>query len=249
MLAAFLAFLGLVLRFGVDLRLGQVERREQPAGSTGEGTLVRLCRFHLGQRGVGAFAQRVAPQIEDALRRGRRFLAGHLFPRQQGERRGDRQLVLAGHAVVAFGLAFLRQLGAQVGRDAGHVLRADHFHAGLLQRVVGVLRLAAGRHARGVQRVVVVAQAQAERVGGAAQPSHLGRGQRAGRQRQARALAGQAGGAGLERHLHVGLFRDGAQHAGGGALEVFGACVVLLAAAAHGSLTTSGQALARHPNL
>ncbi len=143
----------------------------------------------------------------------------------------DRQLVLAGHAVVAFGLALLAQFRVQIGRDARHVARTDHLDARLFERVVDVLRLAARRHAGGVHRIVVMAQAQRDRVRRAAQPGHLGRRQCARRQRQARALAGQARRAGLECHLHVGHFRDRAQHAGGGALEFLGARVVLVGAA------------------
>ena len=159
---------------------------------------------------------------------GGRLLARHLLAREQRQRRLDRQLVLARHAVVALGLALLAQLRLQVGGDARHVARADHLDPHLLERVVDVLRLAPRRHAGGVHRIVVVAQPQRERIGGAAQPRHLGRRQRARRQRQARAFAGQAGGAGLERHLHVRHFGDGAQHAGGGALELLGAGVVFV---------------------
>ena len=50
--------------------------------------------------------------------------------------------------------------------------------------------------------------------------------QRSGRQRQAGALAGHAGGSGLERDLDIRLFGDRPQHAGRGALEFLGACVV-----------------------
>jgi hypothetical protein len=51
--------------------------------------------------------------------------------------------------------------------------------------------------------------------------------QRAGRQRQAGALAGEAGGAGLVGDLHLGLLRDRAQRTGGGALELLLAGLVL----------------------
>jgi len=63
----------------------------------------------------------------------RRDFAGQTFAGQQGQHLVDRQLVLAGHAVVAFGLAFLGQLGAQVGMHAVHEARADGFDADLLQ--------------------------------------------------------------------------------------------------------------------
>ncbi len=118
---------------------------------------------------------------------------------------GDRQLVLPRHPVEAFGLAFLAEPRAQIGGDAGHVAGADHLDAGLLERVVDVLGLARAGAAGGVDGVVMVAEAERDAVGGAAQPRHLGGRQGAGRQRQAGALADQAGGAGLERDLHLGL--------------------------------------------
>ena len=163
----------------------------------------------------------------------RRGLAGNLFARQQRQRLVDRQLILAGHAVVAFGLAFLGQLGAQVGVDAVHVARADDLDADLFEGIVGVLRLPPRRHALGVNRVVVMAQAQRDGVGLATQLGHFRHGQGAGRQWQARALAGDAGRPWLKGDLHIRLLRDGSQHAGGGALELLGAGVVLVRAA-HG---------------
>ena len=105
--AAVLAFLGLVLRVGVALGFGQIERGQQFPRGAREGHLVVLRAVHLDQRRVGRLAQRVAPHVQDALRRRRRRLARHLLARQQGQRRRDRQLVLARHAVVAFGLALL----------------------------------------------------------------------------------------------------------------------------------------------
>jgi hypothetical protein len=154
-----------------------------------------------------------------------------------------RQLVLAGHPVEALGFAFLLQAGAQVVGHARHELGADHFHARLLDGVVGVLRLAARGHAGVVHGVVVVAQAQGQAVGRAAQLGHLVGRQRPGGQRQAGTLAGEARGPGLEGDLHLIVLRDRAQHARGGPLELFGSGVVLGtgSAAAHHRLALESR--------
>jgi hypothetical protein len=230
LLAAILVFVGVVVRLGLGLRLGQIHRGQQLAGGTGEGGLVVEGGAHLQQRLICVLTEHVAPLIEHALDRDGRDLAGHLLARQQRQRRADGQLVLPRHAVVALGLAFLGQLGAEVGGDARHVARANDLDTSLFERVIGILRLAPRRHAGGMQGVVVMTQAQSERIGLAAQFRHLRRRQRPRGQRQAGALAGQAGWAGLER--------DGAQDARRGALELLGARVVL-AAAAHGVLMRS----------
>ena len=165
------------------------------------------------------------------LRCRRRLLAGHLFACQQRQRRLDRQLILAGHAVVAFGLAFLRQFGLQVGGDTRHVARADDFDADLFQCVVDVLRFAPRRHAGGVHRIVVMAQAQRDASDAPRRRAISGGGNaRVGSGRRAR-LPDEAGWAGLERHLHVRHFGDRAQHARGGALEFFSPGVVFVGAA------------------
>ncbi len=107
-------------------------------------------------------------------------------------------------------------------------LRADGLDADLLERIEHLARLAPAGDARRVQRFVVVAQAQGGGIGGAAQLGHLGGRQGAGGQRQAHALAGHAGGAGLEGHLHLGVgMGDSAQRACRGALEFFLAGQVL----------------------
>ena len=158
-----------------------------------------------------------------------RGLAGQAFARDQAERRGQRQLVLARHAVVALGLAFLRELGAQVRGHAGHELRPNGLDAHLLERIEHLARLAPAGDARCVERFVVGAQAEGGGVGRAAQLRHLGRRQGACGQRQAHALARHTRRAGLEGDLYLGVgMRDGAQRAGGGALELFLAREVLL---------------------
>jgi hypothetical protein len=235
-LALLLAVL-LVLRLGLHLRFGEVERGEQAAGGAGEAVLAVGVAGHLGQRGVGLLAQGVAPQVEHAVRGLRRRWPVMRSRASKGQRRGQRQLVLAGHAVVALGLAGVGQAGAEVGGDAGHVAAAHRLHAHVLQRVEHLLGLAAGGQAGGVDRFRMVAEPQRRRVGRAAQLRHLGRRQGARRQRQAHALAGHAAGAGLEGHLHLGVgVRHRAQRAGGGALEFLLAGEVLHRGVASASL-------------
>jgi hypothetical protein len=183
-------------------------------------------RHHLGQRQIGGIAQCVAPEIQHPLRRLRRNLPGQPFPSQQCQRLVDRQLILASHPVVTFRLAFLSQLRLQIAPDAIHVAGADDFHPHLLQRVVGVLRLPPRRHTLSMHAIVMMAQAQRDRIGLAAQLGHLGRRQCARRQWQPGALAGQTGRSRLERHLHVRLFGYCPQHARRRALEILGARVV-----------------------
>ena len=162
--AAFLAFLGIVLGFGVALGLSQIQCCQQLPRSARKGHLIVLVAVHLGQRLVGRITERVAPHVENALRRQRGFFAGHLLACQQGQSCLDRQLILAGHAVVAFGLALLRQFRLQVRRHACHMPRTDDFDPRLFERVVDILRLAPRRHAGGMHRIVVMPQAQRERI-------------------------------------------------------------------------------------
>ena len=227
--AALVAFV-ILLGFRLHLRLGQVERGEELAGGAGVAVLAVGGGDELGHRGLGAFVQRAAPLFEDALGGGGGGLAGDALARQHGECCVQRQLVLAGHPVVAFGLAFLVQADVQVMRDAFHVLGADVLDADILQRVEHFARLLAGGHAGGMGAFIVVAQLERQCIGLAAQLGHLGRRKGAGGQRQASALAGEASGAGLEGDLDFGDLRDGAQRAGGGALEFFLPGEVLLAA-------------------
>ena len=161
------------------------------------------------------------------LRRVRHRCRVHPVARQQRERGGQRQLVAPRHAAQPLALAFLVQLAAQIGRDAGHMRGADDLHPRLFQRVIRLLGLAGGRGAGGMERVVMVAQAQRQRIGHAAQLRHLRGGQRPRRGGQAGPLAGQARRAGLVGHLHVSGLGDRAQRARGGALEILGLALVV----------------------
>ncbi len=237
--AALFAVLLLVIGFRIGLGFGELHRGKQLARGAGEGALVVLGAAEFAERVLDIGSQPVAPEVQHAAGGFRRRLAGHAFAGEQGERGGDRHLLFPRHAVVAFGLAFLRELGVQVGSDTGHVAGADGFHPRLFQRVVHVAGFAPVRHARVVHGVVVMAQAERDRVRRAAQLGHLGRRQGARGQRQARALAGDARRAGLEIDLHIRDFGDRTQHAGGGALEVLGAGVVLGGAAHGGELIPS----------
>ena len=63
--AAVLTVLGVVVGFGLDLGLRQIQRRQQFSRGAGERVLVVLRVGHFGQRGVGVIAQRVAPHDQD----------------------------------------------------------------------------------------------------------------------------------------------------------------------------------------
>ena len=118
--AAVVAVLGIVVRFGIDLGFRQIERRQQLSRCAGEGCLVVLSVGHLRQRLVGGVAQGVTPQVQHAPCAFRRRLSRDALAGQQRQRLVDRQLIFARHAVVAFGLALLRQLGAEIGIHAVH---------------------------------------------------------------------------------------------------------------------------------
>lgn len=71
--------------------------------------------------------------------------------------------------------AFLRQTGIKIGRDTGHVPRAQAFHPGLFQHVIDFTRLAHGGADTFMQPFVMVAQAQGGGIRGAAHAGHLRR--------------------------------------------------------------------------
>ena len=230
LVVAALVALVILLGFALQLGLGEVERGEQFAGGAGEGFLAVGGGDEFLHRGFGLFVQRAAPFLQDALRRLGGGLAGDTLARQQGERRMQRQLVLAGHAVIALGLALLVQADMEVVGDAFHMGGADMLDAHIFQRIEHLARFLAGGHAGGMGAFIVMAQLQGQCIGGAAQLGHFGGGEGAGGQGQAGTLAGQAGGAGLEGDLDFLLLRDGTERAGGGALEFFLTGQVLLAA-------------------
>ena len=231
-LAALLAVV-LVLGLGFHLGLGQVERGQQLAGGAGEGVLVVGGGGHLGQGVVGAVAEAVAPEVQHALGRGRGRLAGDAFAGQQGQRRGQRQLVLPGHPVVALGLAHVGQPGAKVGgrrRTCASSRRPRPARPRARRRPPSPPAAAAGaRHGR--LRSGGGCGGRRHRRRRAAWPSRP----RAGRGSAAAAAPAcrRRRRAGLEGDLHLGIgMRDGAQRAGRGALELFLTGQVLLA---HGS--------------
>ena len=159
LLAAVLAVLVFVL-IGVNLGFREIHRREQLAGGAGKRGLVLARLHHFLQGGIGGIAQGFAPQVQHFLRRFRRRFAGHAFAGEQGQRLMDGQLILAGHAVHAFGFALFRQAGVEIMGDAGHMGGADDLNPGLLQRVIRLPRFAARGHAGVVHRIVVMADAQ-----------------------------------------------------------------------------------------
>ena len=180
-------------------------------------------------RALPQFGQGVAPEVEDLPGGFRDRVGVHLVADQKRERGGQRQLVALGHAVQAVRLAFLVELAAQIGVHAGHVGAAQHLDPGLFQRVIGFARLAGAGRARNMQRVVVMAQAQSDGIRRAAQLGELGRRQQPRRRGQAGAFAADAGSPRLVGNLHIRPARDGAQGVGGGALDVLGPALVVIA--------------------
>jgi len=174
LLAALLAIL-LVLALGLHLGFGEVERGQQLAGGTREGVLVLGRRGHFLKRGLGILGQRIAPEIEHALRRLGHRLAGQSFADQQGQRGGQRQLILARHPVITVGFALIGEAGAQIGGDARHMLAAQHLDAHILQRVEHLPRLTPLRQAGIVDVFGVVPQLESGGIRRAAQLGHFSR--------------------------------------------------------------------------
>ena len=229
MFGTLFAVLIIVIRLGVCFRFRQIQRRQKLAGGAGKGKLILLDATEFSQGCLGVWGQGVAPQVQDSLRRCGYCFTGHTFPREQRERGGNRKLLLPCHAIIALGFAFLGQLGAQIGGDAGHVAGTDDFDPCLLDGVVGVLCFPPAGHTGLMHRIVMMTQPQGQSIRGAAQLGHLTSRQGPGGQRQAGALPGNAGGARLERHLDIRNLSDRAQHASGGALELLRAGVLFIA--------------------
>ena len=229
--AAFFAFFVLLFAFRFHLGLSEVECSQQLARGAGESALVFGGGGHFGKGLFGILTNRIAPQIKHAMRGFRRGLAGQAFTRNQAERRRQRHLVLTRHAIIAFGFAFFDQLGAQIGRNASHVLGPHGFHTHLFQRVEHFLGFAPRWDAAGMQRFIMMTKLERSGIRRTTELRHFIGRQSAGWQRQAHALARNSGRPGLESHLHFRIgMRHGAQHARGGALEFFLPRQILLAA-------------------
>ena len=95
------------------------------------------------------------------------MVEGSILSRTNRESARDQwQLVALCHAVEAVDLAFLVELAAQVGQYACHVAGAEHFDAGLFQRIVRLTRLSCRRGAGGMDVAIMVAQFQRDGIGG-----------------------------------------------------------------------------------
>ena len=82
LLAAVLAVLGVIVLVSLGLGFRQLQRSQQFAGGARERLLVAFGGAHFRQCLIGAVAQRIAPHIQDALRRLGGWLAGQPFARQ-----------------------------------------------------------------------------------------------------------------------------------------------------------------------
>jgi hypothetical protein len=237
-----LLLLFVLLRFLFDLGFGfrEIEGREKTPGGVCEAGLIVLALRHFLQRLLCFRGEIVLPVLQDASGGFRRLGAAHALPRQQRKCRGGRQLVLARHAVVAFGFAGLREPGQQIGGHTIHVAGAKNLDARLFERIVYRAAITFGGQAARMHSVVVVTQAKGQAVGGAAQPGHFRLRQGARGHRQAGAFAGQAGGAGLKGNLNVARLRQRADCARGCTLEFFRLCAVL-----GGHAQTAGRAFRR----
>ena len=83
--AAFFAFFVLLFAFRFHLGLGEVECGQQLARCAGESALVFSSGRHFGERLFGVFTNRVAPQIQHAMRGFWRGFTGQAFARNQAQ--------------------------------------------------------------------------------------------------------------------------------------------------------------------
>jgi len=159
------------------------------------------------------------PAVDDALGDARRRLAGELLAGQQANRLGESDVAALAHPLVALAAVTLDQRRGQVAGDADHAAGAERLDAGLLDRVVDGAGHLAGRHAALVDRLVMVLDAQRQRVGGAADLRRVlerevaaGRRQLDPRPRRGRRL-------GAVGHRHLAALGDGAHRRRGRPLE------------------------------
>ena len=87
-LAAFFAFFVLLFAFRFHLSFSEVECGQQLARGAGEGTLVFGGGRHFGKGLFGILTNRVAPQIEHAMRGFWCCFTGQAFTRNQAQSRG-----------------------------------------------------------------------------------------------------------------------------------------------------------------
>ena len=208
----------------VGARIGaHVERSEQSMDRLGEGALVEQDRVQRVERARRLGLDEGAPEIDDALRAGRRRQARQALAHQH--RHGVLQRRLG--AVLGLGegalVVAVVEHGGQVRRHAFHAARADGLDARLLDGVEQRPRRLVRRRQPAMHGVIVAGEAQRHRIGEAAQDRRLARVGLARRLRQARLGAvrpgDQRGLVGREDDLQLGMPGHGARAGGDGALE------------------------------
>ncbi len=157
------------------LAVAEVEILDEAAHDAGIGVLVEHVAAELGEILADAAFEIGPPCLDDALRGARRRLAGELLAGEEADRLGERHVAALGHPLVALAAIALVEHGGQVARDADHAARAQRLDARLLDGIVDRPRRLAARHAALMDRLVVVAQAQRQRIGRAAELRGLGK--------------------------------------------------------------------------
>ena len=214
-LLAFLGFLGLVgFRIGVGAHVQVVQQILQAAR---EGILVAQQGLELFQGGAGLGPDLVAPQLHGGFGRGRRLQAGEHLAGDQAHGVGQGNLLAGDGAVQPVGAGPHLQHFGDIGGGAGHQPGAQGLDPGLLDHLVDLAGVGTLRHPPLVQAVIVIAKAQRDGIGGAAQPVQIRLDHRARRGRQPHLHAPDAAIAGGEAHVQVGAAGHGLQGGGGGA--------------------------------
>ena len=189
--------------------LGHVERGEHVAHGAGEGALVLDRAREPVEIGPGLGLDRLAPEIDDLLRRLGRLQPGQPLAHHQRQRVLERRVGAVGDLLIApAAVIFILQHGGDVAGHAGHAARADAFHPRLLDRVEDGARRIAFRRGAAMHRRVMAGQPQRHRIGMAAQHRDVIGRQLARRLRQARAFAHQRGFVRSEDDLHLRLAGD-----------------------------------------
>ena len=213
--------------------LRQVEVGDEPPRRDGERRLVADGFGELPKVGARLALDLVPPQVDDSATGFRRRRAGESFAQHEPHGVGQGRLLAMLHLGEAARLAFPFERVVQVPGDADHAPGAERLDPGELHGVEEGARVLPLGRSRGVQPLVVVADAQRQGVGHAANLPDLLRRQLPRRQRQPRPRAVDAGAFRSVGDLDLVVFGDGAQGRGDGPLERFDGILRL----AHGSVT------------
>ncbi len=189
----------------------------------GEGALVLDRAGEPVELRAGLVLDRLAPEIDDAPRAGRRFEARQPLAHHHGHRILQRRLVAVARFRRRALVIAVVEHGGEVRRHALHAPRADRLDARLLHRVEQRPRGRALRRVAAVDRLAVAGEPQRHRIRHAAQDGGLASVGLARRLGQARlgafGPARQAGLVGAERDFELGMARHRARAGRKRALE------------------------------